>query len=212
MECAMFNTPTQRGSEITRQFVVSHYIWTIWWLCWESPKWGTCTIWLFMAKFTTSLNYFFRSDCRLALTNNKSLETLTCSVLLGIWEYIENLREHVMDLDQRVNKAQQNAKAINQLMKKWETLPLFTRYDDGRTDNLFNTRGDLSPFHLQITASVRERQLQATWALLLWATWLAAAVREPTLLFVTERGLSGYGSDNNTVQISCIENWKLEFI
>ena len=39
------------------------------------------------------------------------------------------------------------------------------------------------------SASVRERQLRATWALLLWTTWLAAAVRESTLLFVTERGL-----------------------
>ena len=47
-----------------------------------------------------------------------------------------------------------------------------------------------SPFQLQVTASVRERQLRATWALLLWPTWLAAAVREPMLLFVTERGFT----------------------
>ena len=47
-----------------------------------------------------------------------------------------------------------------------------------------------APFSYKyITASVRERPLQATWALLLLPTWLAAAVREPTLLFVTERGL-----------------------
>ena len=43
-----------------------------------------------------------------------------------------------------------------------------------------------SPFQLQKTASVRELPLQATWALLLWPTWLTAAVRELTLLFVTE--------------------------
>ena len=30
---------------------------------------------------------------------------------------------------------------------------------------------------------------RATWALLLWPTWLAAAVRESTLLFVTEKDL-----------------------
>ena len=40
----------------------------------------------------------------------------------------------------------------------------------------------LSPFQLQIAASVRER------ALLLWLMWLAATVRESPLLFVTERG------------------------
>ena len=39
-------------------------------------------------------------------------------------------------------------------------------------------------FQLQMTASVRERPLKATWALLLC---LATAVREPMLLFVTER-------------------------
>ena len=44
----------------------------------------------------------------------------------------------------------------------------------------------LSSFQLQITASVRERPLRATLALLLWPTWLAAGVYEPTLLFVTE--------------------------
>ena len=60
---------------------------------------------------------------------------------LGIWEYIENLREIVMDLDSRVDKAQHNATAINKLMKNWENIPLFTRYDDGRNDNLFNIKG-----------------------------------------------------------------------
>ena len=35
----------------------------------------------------------------------------------------------------------------------------------------------------------QRRPLRATWALLLWPTWLAAYVREPTPLFVAERGL-----------------------
>ena len=60
---------------------------------------------------------------------------------LGIWEYIENLRKIVIDLDSRVEKAQQNADQINKLMKKWDAKPLFTRYDDGRPDNLFNKTG-----------------------------------------------------------------------
>ena len=36
----------------------------------------------------------------------------------------------------------------------------------------------ISPFQLQITASVRELPLQAALALQLWPTWLTAAVRE----------------------------------
>ena len=43
-------------------------------------------------------------------------------------------------------------------------------------------------FQLQSTASVHERPLRVTWTMLLWHTLLAAAVREPKLLFVTERG------------------------
>ena len=40
---------------------------------------------------------------------------------------------------------------------------------------------------LQITASVRERPLRAKWATKAAPTMFTAAVREPTLLFVTER-------------------------
>ena len=43
---------------------------------------------------------------------------------------------------------------------------------------------DFGPFQLQITASVCERPLRKTAA----PTWPAAAVREPTLLFVAEMG------------------------
>ena len=49
----------------------------------------------------------------------------------------------------------------------------------------------LSPFQLEITASVCERPLLTTWSLLLWPTWLATAVRKPTLLFVIGRGSRG---------------------
>ena len=44
----------------------------------------------------------------------------------------------------------------------------------------------LSPFQLQITASIHERQLRVAWAR------IAAAVRKPTLLFVTDRGFLQY--------------------
>ncbi len=59
--------------------------------------------------------------------------------LLGIWHYMEKLRESVTDLDRRVTKAQENTSAIKTLMKKWEDEPLFTRYDDGRAEALFNS-------------------------------------------------------------------------
>ena len=59
----------------------------------------------------------------------------------GIWEYIEELREFVIDLDSRVEKAQINATHINKLMKG-DAKPVFTRYDDGRpAENLFNKEG-----------------------------------------------------------------------
>ena len=60
----------------------------------------------------------------------------------GIWDYIEKLRQIVIDLDDRVQKSQENAKLINGLMKKWDREPLFTRHDDGRPDNLFNAKGN----------------------------------------------------------------------
>ena len=50
----------------------------------------------------------------------------------------------------------------------------------------------LSPFLLQLIASVREQPLRTMWALLLRSTWLAAAVREATLLFVTEKGFISF--------------------
>ena len=48
----------------------------------------------------------------------------------------------------------------------------------------------LSPFQLQITASIRERPLQATWRSTAAPTLSTVAVREPTQLVVTERGFS----------------------
>ena len=46
----------------------------------------------------------------------------------------------------------------------------------------------LSPFQVQITASVHERTLWTTVVTIAVPTVSAAAVREPTLLFIIERG------------------------
>ena len=48
----------------------------------------------------------------------------------------------------------------------------------------------LSPFQLQITAAICERTLLATWTTTAAPTLPTAAVREPTLLFVSEKGFS----------------------
>ena len=45
------------------------------------------------------------------------------------------------------------------------------------------------PFQQQISTSVGEGPMQATWALQLWLTWITAAVRKPRFLFVTGKGL-----------------------
>ena len=59
-----------------------------------------------------------------------------------------------------------------------------------RTWQPWHISASKAPFHLQITGSVCERRLLATWAMLLWPTWSAAAVCKPILFFfVTERDL-----------------------
>ena len=56
-----------------------------------------------------------------------------------------------------------------------------TQIQDCDSFEKINFKLDLSPFQLQITASVRKRPLRTT--------CLAAAVHELTLLFATERAL-----------------------
>ena len=73
-----------------------------------------------------------------------SSSVLIVSFFIGIWEYIEGVREVVTDLDERVLKAQRNAEVIKGMLKKFEDQPLFTRFDDGRPENLFNGTGSTS--------------------------------------------------------------------
>ena len=49
---------------------------------------------------------------------------------------MEEIREVIEDLDERVRKAQENIDVITDMMKKWEQDPLFTR------------AGNLGPNHL----------------------------------------------------------------
>ncbi|XP_077976399.1 dynein beta chain, ciliary-like isoform X2 [Styela clava] len=50
----------------------------------------------------------------------------------GTWEYIQETRALVQDLEERVHKANDNVKQIEKIMEKWVETPLFVRRDDRR--------------------------------------------------------------------------------
>ena len=54
------------------------------------------------------------------------------------WGYIEETRDIVHDLEQRVQKAKDNVEAITKLMQTWNKLPLFERKKEGKTDHTLN--------------------------------------------------------------------------
>lgn len=64
--------------------------------------------------------------------------------ILGIWNYMENLRCVVMDLGLRVSKAQENVETIKHQMQHWKDSPLFIRADDGRSEGLLNLKGTVA--------------------------------------------------------------------
>ncbi|KAM8946996.1 dynein axonemal heavy chain 9 [Pelodytes ibericus] len=55
---------------------------------------------------------------------------------MGIWEYIQEVRDSVHDLERRVQKARDNVQEIQAIMKTW-VLPIFER-KDGKKDTLLN--------------------------------------------------------------------------
>ncbi len=54
--------------------------------------------------------------------------------LVGIWEYIQDVREAVHDLDQRLQRTKDNVEEIQTIMKSWTT-PVFER-KEGKKDTL----------------------------------------------------------------------------
>lgn len=58
--------------------------------------------------------------------------------ILGAWEYIEQTRDMVHDLEQRVQKAKDNVETIGKYMQTWNKLPLFERKKEGKTDHMLN--------------------------------------------------------------------------
>ena len=60
----------------------------------------------------------------------------------GIWEYIENLRISLMDLDSRVKKTQYNIEVITKLMQTWKDIPMFVRKEtEGKKVDLLDIEG-----------------------------------------------------------------------
>ena len=53
------------------------------------------------------------------------------------WEYIEETREKVRDLEQRVQKAKDNVEKIQKIMATWSKVPLFER-KEGKNESLLN--------------------------------------------------------------------------
>lgn len=62
--------------------------------------------------------------------------TIVHVLLLGIWEYIQDVREAVHDLEMRLQRTKDNMEEIQSIMKNW-THPIFER-KDGKKDTLLN--------------------------------------------------------------------------
>ena len=67
--------------------------------------------------------------------------TYLCFMTTGIWNYIEGIRCTVLDLNQRVVKAQENVVAIRELIRRWKDKPMFERIHEERTEPLLNIEG-----------------------------------------------------------------------
>lgn len=69
--------------------------------------------------------------------------------MLGIWEYIQDKREMVHDLEQRLQRTKDNVEEIQTIMKSWTT-PVFER-KEGKKNTLLNL--DDKTEHLERTYS-----------------------------------------------------------
>lgn len=67
--------------------------------------------------------------------NNFSHDHSSC-VTLGIWEYIQDVRDAVHDLEKRLQRTKDNVEEIHSIMKNW-IHPIFER-KDGKKDTLLN--------------------------------------------------------------------------
>ncbi|CAH1258196.1 DNAH17 [Branchiostoma lanceolatum] len=56
----------------------------------------------------------------------------------GVWEYIQETRDMVHDLEQRVSKAKNNVEQMQNIMAKWTEVPLFERRELHHQPDLLN--------------------------------------------------------------------------
>ncbi|KAI4566906.1 hypothetical protein MJG53_015583 [Ovis ammon polii x Ovis aries] len=83
----------------------------------------------------------------------------------GVFEYIQEMREILHNLQNRIQKAKQNVEGISQAMKDWSANPMFERKDnkkealldlDGRVANLSKRYASVKDAGLKIQAMVAE--------------------------------------------------------
>ncbi|XFF88688.1 hypothetical protein AB1E18_014907 [Capra hircus] len=83
----------------------------------------------------------------------------------GVFEYIQEMREILHNLQNRIQKAKQNVEGISQAMKDWSANPMFERKDnkkealldlDGRVANLSKRYAAVKDAGLKIQAMVAE--------------------------------------------------------
>eukprot|EP00731_Ephydatia_muelleri_P037632 Em0524g1a len=69
-------------------------------------------------------------DVEYPLIEGKLRIYISCSLPLGVWEYIESIRDQVRDLEERVRKSKVNVESISALMATWAQQPLYQRKKD----------------------------------------------------------------------------------
>ena len=60
-----------------------------------------------------------------------------CSLISGVWEYIETTRDQMRDLEHRVRLAKENVVAIRRSMEEWSHTSLYQRKED-KNNTLLN--------------------------------------------------------------------------
>ena len=62
---------------------------------------------------------------------------MTYALLSGLWDYIQETRDKVQDLESRVQKAKSNVEQLQKIMSTWSKCPLFER-KEGKNESLLN--------------------------------------------------------------------------
>ena len=57
--------------------------------------------------------------------------------MLGVWDYIEQTRDLVRDIESRTQNTKDNVEQIQKIMATWSKLPLFER-KEGKNESLLN--------------------------------------------------------------------------